>query len=334
MRVGGDLGFCPHLYASSPHGCQARILQTLGVPLTYQDLICYGGFAFRIQVHERLCPSAGHPRVGTMCVENSDRAIGWETRFFESFPWTSPKADRAAWEAEAHDAIRESVLRGVPVHYGSEEDGLIVGCSARGDEWECLHPYHADGRERFLYEEATGFAGGAWPWGIAVWTRPSPERLEERELLCAALRQAVTMAADEAAGDFRVGDAGYEHWLAWLHGLDQGSLELPEWGRMGNAWCFAVLIHCRGIAGSWLAEQAERVPAAAAAELRTAAGCWSESAAALAHGLQRPSDLAPGPGSGANWTTTMRAEQRRRLDRARAADAEAVAALDRALAWL
>ena len=40
-------GFNPGEYASSVHGCQARILQTLGESLSYEDLICYSGFAFR-----------------------------------------------------------------------------------------------------------------------------------------------------------------------------------------------------------------------------------------------------------------------------------------------
>ena len=59
--IEGIEGFSPGEYASSVQGCQARILQTLGEPLSYDDLICYSGFAFRVGIHEEMCPSAGHP---------------------------------------------------------------------------------------------------------------------------------------------------------------------------------------------------------------------------------------------------------------------------------
>jgi hypothetical protein len=39
-------GFHPGQFASSVHGSQARILQAIGSDLSYDDLICYGGFAF------------------------------------------------------------------------------------------------------------------------------------------------------------------------------------------------------------------------------------------------------------------------------------------------
>ena len=57
--IDGVKGFSPGEHASSPHGCQARISQAVGESITYADLICYSGFAFRIGVHEKLCPSAG-----------------------------------------------------------------------------------------------------------------------------------------------------------------------------------------------------------------------------------------------------------------------------------
>ena len=50
--IEGVEGFNPGEYATSPHGCQARILQALGERMSYDDLVCYGGFAFRIGVHE------------------------------------------------------------------------------------------------------------------------------------------------------------------------------------------------------------------------------------------------------------------------------------------
>ena len=50
--IGGVEGFNSGEYASSVHGAQARILQTLNEPLSYDDLICYSGFAFRVGCHD------------------------------------------------------------------------------------------------------------------------------------------------------------------------------------------------------------------------------------------------------------------------------------------
>ena len=152
--IDGVEGFNAGEYASSVHGAQARILQALGESLTYDDLICYGAFAFRVETHDRMCPSAGHPCCGFVCVDGSNRASPWKMRLFETFPWGKPKENRDAFEAETCAAIRESVDRGVPVHYGSEEDGLIIGYGDSGRRWWCVHPYHKGGREAFWHDEA------------------------------------------------------------------------------------------------------------------------------------------------------------------------------------
>ena len=121
--IEGVEGFSPSECASSPHGCQARILQTLAQRMGYEDLVCYSGFAFRLGVHEQMCPSAGHPHCGFMCMDGSNRALPWKTRLFESFPWGEQKDDRAAFEAEACAAIKESIDRDMPVHYGGKGSG-------------------------------------------------------------------------------------------------------------------------------------------------------------------------------------------------------------------
>ena len=54
----GVEGFSSGVWASSMHGSMARILEVIGSPLTYDDLVCYGGFAFRTSIHAKLCPSA------------------------------------------------------------------------------------------------------------------------------------------------------------------------------------------------------------------------------------------------------------------------------------
>ena len=90
--IEGVDGFSPGEYASSPHGCQARILQTLGARLSYEDLVCYSGFGFRVEANEQMCPSAGHPWCGFACIDGSNRALPWKMRLFESSP-----AEELAW---------------------------------------------------------------------------------------------------------------------------------------------------------------------------------------------------------------------------------------------
>src|SRR5262249_15282925 len=86
--IDGVEGFGSCEFASSVHGVQARICQIIGEPLTYEQLLCYGGLGFRVQVHDAMCPSAGHPCCGFVCIENSNRALPWRKTYYESFPWS------------------------------------------------------------------------------------------------------------------------------------------------------------------------------------------------------------------------------------------------------
>ena len=329
-------GFSPDEYASSPHGCQARILQALGEQMSYDDLICYSGFAFRVETHEQMCPSAGHPCCGFMCMDGSNRALPWQAQFFEAFPWEELKKDRTVFEAEVCAAIKASIDRGIPVHYGSEEDGLIVGYADEGRRWWCVHPYHKWGKESFWHDKATGFAGGNWPWGIVVWTEPKPddERVPHRELTIAALKQAVAMWNTEKCEAYFVGKAAYAHWLRWLRDVERGQVDDPKAGMQGNGWCFDVLIHSRRIAGRWLKEQATTFDGAAEKELQITADHYAQIAELCMQGLTCPWDLAPGPDRFDAWTSTLRQDQIVRLEAAREHDRTAVAAIENVLEML
>jgi len=331
--IGGVEGFHPGHFASSPHGCQARILEALGEPLTYEDLIGYGAFAFRVGLHDGMCPSAGHPCCGCGCMEGSGRALPWRVRLFEALPWADRKQDREAFEAEACAAIRESIERGIPVHYSAEEDGLIIGYADAGRRWWCVHPYQEWGQKPFWHHEATGFAGGRWPWVIGVWTGPKPasERVPPRDLLIAALEQAVAMWHTESRNHYFCGATAYERWLAWLRGVDAGTVADPKAGMQGNGWCFDVLIHCRRIAGPWLRRQADVLGVQAAGPLREAADHYGHLAEGLLAGLKCPWDLALSPGRAAEWSRSMREDQVRRLEVAREHDQAAIAAIGKAL---
>ena len=319
-------GFSPAEYASSPHGCQARILQSLGEALSYDDLLCFSGFAFRIGVHDAMCPSAGHPCCGYMCMEGGLLALPWRTRVFEG----EQQGDRTAFEAEARVAVAQSIERGVPVHYGCEEDGLIIGVADEGKRWRCVHPYHQQGSQSFWHDEVDGFAGGKWPWGIVVWTEPKPaeERLSHRQLTVAGLQQALAMWQAEKQEAYFVGAAAYAHWLSWLSDVEHGKVDEPKGGMQGNGWCFDVLVHSRRIAGRWLRQQAAGFDGETARQLHAAADHYMRLVESCLDGLDCTWDLALGPGRFDDWTSALRKSQIARLELAVKHDG---AAIERAL---
>ena len=332
--IEGAEGFSPAEYASSVHGCQARILQALGEPITYDDLVCHSGFAFRIGTHEEMCPSAGHPCCGYMCMEGSNRALPWNVRLFERPPGGAKARNLTVFEAEARTAIVQSIDRVMPVDYGSAEDGLIIGYADEGRRWWCVHPYHKWGSEAFWHDEVEGFAGGDWPWGIVVWTEPKPseQRVSDRDLTIAALQQTVDMWNTEKREEaYFVGEAAYAHWLRWLRDVESGSIGDPKAGMQGNGWCFDVLIHSRRIAGRWLKGRADDYGADAAKHLRVAADHYGRIAELCAADLNSSWDLALPPNRFADWTGELRRDQIARLEAARGLDRTAVAAIQEAL---
>ncbi len=331
--IEGIEGFGPGEYASSVHGAQARILQTLGESLSYDDLICYSGFAFRVGVHEAFCPSAGHPCCGFRCIDGSNRALPWKTEFYGAFPDGKETADRPAFEAKVRAAVKASIDRGVPVHYGSEEDGLIIGYGDGGKRWLCVHPCHENGRKTFWLDEGKGMAGGQWPWGIVVWTEPKrdDERVPKRDLTLAALRQAVEMWHTDKNQAYFCGEAAYTHWLTWLRDVEAGKVADPKAGLHGSGWCYDVLMHSRRIAGRWLDKAAGDFDGEAARQLRIAAAHYTRIHEIGMKDLKCPWDLTPGFDK---WTSAMRQQQIARLEAAREHDRAAIEAISKALATL
>jgi hypothetical protein len=333
-KIQGVKGFSPAEYASSVHGSQARILELLGEDITYDDLICLGGFAFRIGISKRMCPSAAHPCCGYVCLEGSNRAIPWHMDSYETLPWQDDREDEESFRGRVCDEIRRSIDAGVPVHYGSEEDGLIIGYSDGGRRWRCLHPYHEWGKEEFWHDEARGFAGGRWPWGIVIWKkRKAEEELESAdELLEAALQQAVEMWTAGLLDDqYVTGEEAYRFWIDWLSGIDAGNVDDPKAGMQGNGWCLDVLLHSREAAARWLAEKALEMDADPGKCLTEAADHYRVLVRVLSEGLGCTWDLALPPDRFDEWTPELRADQIGRLRKAEESDSAAIAAIGRAL---
>lgn len=334
VRIEGIRGFSPAEFASSVHGSQARILKAVGEDLTYDDLVCYSGFAFRVGVSDRMCPSAGHPCCGYDCLEPGIPAIPWKMKLYQNLPWEGDRSRDEGFREEVYAAVKASIDRGIPVHYGSEEDGLIIGYSGEGKRWLCIHPYHRWGAETFWHDEAAGFAGGKWPWGIAIWQEPgnTDDIPSDDELLRKALEQAVDMwSAGKQEDQYLCGDEAYSFWIDWLKGVNDGSVEDPASGMQGNGWCYDVLVHSRRIASEWLRKRAEELQGEAGELLSDAAESYRELADVLMAGLDCPWELALAPEKFDEWTPEMRSEEVRRLERARDLDAQAVESIRRAL---
>jgi hypothetical protein len=189
------------------------------------------------------------------------------------------------------------------------------------------------GGESFMVR-VKGFAGGKWPWGIVVWTGPkaADQRLNERELTLAALRQAVDMWKTEKREAYFCGEAAYAHWLKWLRDVEMGKAQDPKAGMQGNGWCLDVLVHSRRIAGPWLKKKAELFTGDAREQLIAAGEHYAQIGTVCLEGLNCSWDLAPGPDKLDRWTSEMRQTQIRKLEAAREHDRAAIAAIRAALA--
>lgn len=77
--------------------------------------------------------------MGYPCVERSIQALPWKGQFYNTNP------DEMINEEEIRKAVADSINQGIPVEYGSEEDGVIIGYQNNAKEWICIHPFDERG---------------------------------------------------------------------------------------------------------------------------------------------------------------------------------------------
>jgi hypothetical protein len=265
-------------------------------------------------------------------MEKGIHALPWKAKLYEAMPWNGPKENQAEFEFNACKAIKESIDRGIPVHYGSQEDGLIIGYAYNGRRWYCVHPYHKKGKEAFWHNEVEGFAGGKWPWSIVIWTEPKhpSECMPECDLMTGALEQAVEMWGAKERNDYFCGEAAYSHWLDWLKKVDSEE-EDPKAGMRGNGCYYDVLAHSRRIAGKWLKEKAENYQGQAQEYLLAASSQYEKMHKVLTDRLDCIGDLALHPDCYDDWNSAMRQDQMKRLQLALDHDRAAIAEIEKAL---
>jgi hypothetical protein len=308
---------------SSVHAAEAAVMEALGEDIGYEYLVGVSGLAFRMQVsRDGLCPSSPHSFCGYPCHARSSQALPWKLKIFEVKP---EETDRVR---EARQAVVESIDRGVPAQYGSEEDGIIVGYQKGGAEWICFHPMRQGGNQTFVET--------AWPWGIALFTERRAELPDRRELARGALEQAVVMAATEEADSYYLGLRAWDDYLAKLRALHDADEETRQGAMLGNSWIYECLAQYRGAAGCYLRDIADEFSPLVASHLRTAAGLYARmSGEVLQDSEHCLITVAPLPWSlkeGQAWTNETREEQIRRLERALPLERAAIQEIESALA--
>ena len=308
---------------SSVHAAQAAIMQAFGYSTSYDDLLGLSGLAFRMQVHkDGFCGSSPHSCCGYMCIDRSTKSLPWQMKTYGAKP------DDAEKVKEARQAVMASIDRGVPVQYGSEEDGVIIGYQKNGDEWVCLHPYKDGGKKPFVETK--------WPWGIAVYTVPKDTLPVQRDLHVASLRQAVTMATTREADGYHLGYAAWEFYITRLKALETADEKTRAGEMQGNAWIYECLAQYRGVAARYLREMAAQYPPAAADHLHRAADLYDEMATRVLtdkeHCVVTVAPYPWGLKAGEQWQPAQIRQQVERLEKALPLEKAAIGEIEQALA--
>lgn len=310
---------------SSVHAAQEAAMQAVGEQIDYHTLLGVSGLAFRMQVSkDGLCPSSPHSFCGYRCVERSVQVLPWEIKLYQVKP------EDSAGVAEARRAVVESIERGVPVQFGSEEDGLIVGYQKEGLEWLVLHPYK-EGVKTMVVETT-------WPWGIAVFTQPKVEMADPFELNLGALRQAIEMAHLAESDGYFTGFCAWEAYVRKLTDLLQASPETRSDSMLGNAWIYECLIQYRRSAAVYLRRIAADFPGMGASHLHKSASLYEQIAdRVLCDQENCLTAIAPYPWmlkEGQSWTRGHIEDQISRLQEALPLEREAIADIEQALTLL
>ncbi len=316
----GVNGWGPGGRESSAHAAQASIMEAIGEDVDYTYLLGVSSLAFRMQVSkDGLCPSSPHAFVGYTCSERSDEAIPRESTVF-----ALTDADEEL-VATARAAVVESIDRGVPARFGTEELGVIIGYQAGGAEWTCLHPMRGG---PFVVTDV--------PWGVTVYGEPKAEMSSRRELIIDSLRQAVAMAHAEESGGYYVGLRAWEDFIAKIEALQGGADEDALSAAMvGNSWIYECLTNYREFAAEYLRAVAPDFEPDVAEHLLAAADLYAKMSADVLKKDTCVLSIAPLPWSleeGQSWTDDMRADQLRRLKEALPLEREAIGELNAALA--
>ena len=225
---------CKDAHDNSVIACIAGVMAAMGEEdLTYEYLLGASGAAFRVQMaHPDWCPSAACAGPGFNCIPGAMRATGY--RLTSVDVKHAPNLQEAI--AKARPRVVESIDRGVPAIFISEEAGLVVGY--RTDGQRILRPYEAE----------DGYVDtDDWPWIMGI-VEPEDLPPARRETVAESLRLAVKLAKTERFGNYLSGLAALEHWAdALLDDSRFDSLTADNWFPIahGNGYCYPCLWSAR-----------------------------------------------------------------------------------------
>ncbi len=314
------LSFAAHM--CSVMGALKLALEIAGDDVAYAFLMGASGAAFRLQIaHPEWCPSAPYSGVGFDCIPHAAAAIG------RPLTWLGAQDERRI------PAIVASIERGVPVLYGAEECGLIVGYHEGGRRLS-LRTYF-DTSPSYALLDRPGWAGA----GVLGEPTQAPPRAET---LRASLARAVELA--ESTDTFPTHRSGHVYlcgaaaWREWSAGLRDAVRHAKRERReavialRANGWCYRSLIDARGAASAYLRSFVPEASAEVAQELERAACAYDQ----LVQGLQAGLEHVPGTNDdpSTSWNDDRRRAQADVLDACAGLERRAVQALRAAVAAL
>lgn len=211
--------------------------RAVGLPADYQDLLGYSAHAFRVQVHNQLCPSSPHGNVGYRTTPLLREALPVALEGHRISPETAD-AVRAR--------VKEGIEHGLPALWHHFESGLVVGYEDGGGRWVRVHPYTWS-VEPFVNEDEAAFE-------VEI-VRPRPEPVHERAAFLRSLEAAVAMWDSPPVGEYLLGDTAWEALIQWVddHSLDGD--------RHGCFWIVDQLIESRAAAETYLLRRRGWFPA-------------------------------------------------------------------------
>ncbi len=327
--IGSDSG-----RQNSVLACLTAALQSQGVEITYTQLMGLSGGAFRLQYSG--CPSAACAQCGFDLVEQLAGVLDVAIRSYGTDKHCASDAahQRNRSRQAARVAVAESIQRGIPALWNSEECGLVVGHRGR-DEWLVRKYSQQDSG----YKSVSG-----WPWGFLV-LRPGPAPRVSPEMYIDSLRLAVRLHQSPAIAEYASGRAAYDRWIRYL--LRDDYAEDPtvtNWfGRaLRNGSIYGTLFCARQLAEEYLRDAAEVLGKSGQADAAT--GLNQAAAEARRHwqhmdkpreGFACPWSLQPWHiGELSNWTHAVRQTQAQALEELAQIDDRMFASIQRAIETL
>jgi len=294
-------------------------LEPTGKHITYEEMMGMSGMAFRLHFAQPpWCPTGTIAGFGYDCSAQALHAVGCELRLI------NVHGDAATPEniARARQAVIEEANAGRPALYCNEECGLIVGY--RGDATTLVCRHYAGGKP--------GYAGTQeLPWSVGV-IQTGEQEPDKRQVVIESLRTAITLHNTSAYGhhpfqhftDYASGAAAYDAWASALLAADE---DVPDAVLHTNAHTYGTLTNARTAAATYLKGISSGLGNDAADHLNDAAGLYDH----VRRRLFDERDCVADPWR-ESWTEDNREAQADLLQECKAAEAEAVAEIERALA--